>query len=364
MTKHWEQLSDLDHLAGGLVDDLGQMWHGFGQFSGSVPLDAVRRVLDLTVEKRPLYYLKSNDEPMLNDDGEIVIAPTVTPAAITKNGDPIYGIFDANSDHCFRVGASEGFLLHPYQELFDLTAEILDTNKDDVEIGCAMSLGHKEQMMVQVRLKEGVTVGGDKLLPWICCYSSVNSTWATGWKPCKTRLQCDNTGALIMREDTANYKIRHTKNSRVKLGEARLALGLMFDSIPKMIAEVDRFQNTALTDNQFRMTLDKLIPLTDKNGNKLEDGRGLTIATSKRATIDRMWRDDPRVSDYNGTVWGAVQAVNTATTHEFTIRGTNNGVTRSDRQVQATVTGSIDKVDQETINAINEVFSSLGMASV
>ena len=360
MSKHFDQLDDLDHLAGGFVEELGQMWHGFGKFARAVPREAVERVLTVTAEKRPLFWMQEQQEPVINADGDIEIATFGSPQPVTRGDKPIFGIFDADTGHCFQSGVTDGYLIHPYLPLLEMTAEIVGESADTLEYGCAVALGNKEQMMVQIRMRQGVVVGGDKLLPWLACYSSLNSTWATGWKLCATRLQCDNTAAMVMGEKASAYQVKHTRHSALRVGEARRVIGLLEDTVPRMVAEVDRFQHTSLSDNQFRMVVDKLVPVTGKDGKPLEDGRGLTIALGKRATIHRMWTADPRVNGYRGSVWGAIQAVSTAATHEFSVRGAS----RYERQVQATVTGAIDTLNRQTVEAVNAVFDSLGMASV
>ena len=345
MSRFFDQLGNRDHLAVGLNAEFGDPWHGHGAFSGSVPMEDAMRVLAINAEIKPLFVVDF-DAPMG-----------------FRQLDGLNGVFDADTGHCFQAGVSDGFVIHDYDDLLEWVAAIVDAGGDEVEIGCAMALGHKQQAMVQIRVPEGVTVGGDKILPWISAHSSLDSSWATGIKACRTRLVCDNTGRMIMGEKNPTFKIKHTRNSKLRIAEARQVLGVVFDSIPELVAEVDKLQNTALSDKQFAMVVDRLVPMKDDNGQPLE-GRGKTIAETKRETFARMWVSDPRVRDFRGSVYGAVQAVNTAVTHEFTVRGAAKGITRTDRQAINTVSGRIDQVDAETIKAINEVFEGLGMATV
>ena len=356
MTRHWDQLSNLDNLAVGLNRELGDPWHGNGAFDGAVPLEAATRVLTVNAAKRPLF---TQSPAGVDTDGNI----TFDTVPVLNGGKQLYGVFDEDTGHCFQAGVGEGYVIHDYNELIEWLAALVDAGAGDVEIGCVMALGNKEQAMVQIRPPEGVVIGGDKILPWLAAHSSLDSSWATGIKACRTRLVCDNTGRMIMGENNPVYKIKHTKNSKLRIAEAREVIGVMFERIDDMAEEIDRFQNTSMTDAQFIMVVDRTTPIKDDQGNPLE-GRSKTIAESKRDTLARMWTEDPRVAPYRHTVWGAIQAHNTAVTHEFTVRGAASGVTRTDRQAINTVSGRIDQVDAETIKAINDVFENLGMALV
>lgn len=356
MSRFFDQLSDQSHLVVGLNRELGDPWHGNGAFDDAVPLDAAIRVLTVNAAKRPLF---TQSITGADEQGNLLVS---TDPVMTA-GKQLYGVFDEDTGHCFQAGVGEGYTIHDYTELIEWLAALVDAGAGDVEIGCAMALGHKEQAMVQIRPPEGVVIGGDKILPWLAAHSSLDSSWATGIKACRTRLVCDNTGRMIMGEGNPVYKIKHTKNSKLRLAEAREVIGIMFESIDVMAEEIDRLQNTSLTDPQFQMVVDRTVPIKGDDGNPLE-GRAKTIAESKRETLARLWVQDPRVAPFRGTVWGAVQAHNTAVTHEFTVRGASSGITRTDRQAINTVNGRIDQVDAETIKAINEVFDNLGLATV
>lgn len=349
MGNYTDQIHNLTNSAFGLRDEHGDMWHGHDIFAGSVPVETALNVLRINAVKLPLTY-----QVPFGPDGDTVTMP------VMKGDDPLYGIFDGDTGHCFNAGVTDSYQIHVYEELLDLLCALLDQGAHDVKIGGVAAWGHKQQAMIQVRPAEGVTVGGDKILPWLAAYSSLDSTLATGVKACRTRFQCWNTGRMILGEKNPTYKIKHTRNSQARIAQAREIVGIMFESIPAMVAEIDRFQNVTLTDAQFSRVVDKLFPLVDAAGQPLVKN-SRTIAEGKRDTLAGMWKNDPRVRDYTGTVWGAIQTVNTAVTHEFTVRGAAKGITRTDRQAQNTVTGKIDTVDAETIRAINEVFAGMGV---
>ena len=68
------------------------------------------------------------------------------------------------------------------------------------------------------------------------------------------------------------------------------------------------------------------------------------MASNKQEILNKLWNNDLRVAPWKGTVWGAVQAVNTAAHHEFHVRGN-----RAERNMLNTVTGAFDKLDAGTL---------------
>ena len=343
MSEFYNQLGNRDHLLVGMTAELGDPWHGHGAFAGSVPVDEVLRVLTVNAEVVPTYVIDI-DEPMgFRETGE-------------------FAVVDTDTKHFFQTGVTSTYKAPDYRELVDMLLLLMDAGKGEVEFGSVMALGHKQKAMVQVRPPEGVIVGGDHVLPWLAGASSLDSSWATTLKQCITRLECDNTAAMIMAERTATYKYKNTKNARFDLAKARDILGVFWKNINSMVAEIEGFQQRELTDRQFAMTIDKLYPMVNPDGSPLTKVTE-TKRDNRREALARMWVSDPRVSTFRGTVWGGIQAVSTATAHEFTVQETS-GMTRTDRRAERTIDGKVDEINQATIDAINQVFKSLALEPV
>ena len=76
--------------------------------------------------------------------------------------------------------------------------------------------------------------------------------------------------------------------------------------------------------------------------------RGRTLAQSKREGLQRLWDHDTRVAPWRGTAFGALQAVNTFTHHEGTVRG----MARSERNMLRATTGATDALDRRVVDTI------------
>lgn len=79
--------------------------------------------------------------------------------------------------------------------------------------------------------------------------------------------------------------------------------------------------------------------------------RARTSAEKKRDGLSRLWNHDARVAPWKGTAWGVVQAVNTWTHHEQTVRG----AARTDRNMLRAVDGTTDTLDRATLTTLRKV---------
>lgn len=342
----YEQLNDGTRIAG------GRTWWGDAHYTDRVPLDEARRLLTVNVGQSPVYRETGDVEILELANGDVRIVPILHQIADKQ------AVYNADDGYDFQV-AGKGWTLHDYNDwLLDETALLVETAAGQLNIRAAVALGHKQQAVVQIAPPEGITVGGDKILPYIAGFSSLDSSLATGWKATAVRIVCDNTTRASYNDSNKMYKVKHTRNSRLNVAKARQMIELFFEGFPELEREIERLMNADLPDNQFRMMLDRLYPVPT------EEGRGKTIAENKRGQLHNLWNHDMRVAPFKGTAWGAVQAVNTATTHLFTVKGTAKGYTRQDRQMLNTIDGTIDQLDRDTISAINSVFADMGKALV
>lgn len=183
--------------------------------------------------------------------------------------------------------------------------------------------------------------------------TSFDGSVATFYKPVNTILRCDNQFESLRRSKlTAVYKVKHSRNSEVKIADARAALGMIVAETDEFSAEIKALCETTVTDKQFSAFLESLAPTTENNVAKT--GRGLTMATNKQDTLRRLWVRDDRVSPWKNTAFGVVQAVNTYSHHEQTVKGTG----RAERNVINTIKGTTAKADVEALDLLQLILSN------
>jgi phage/plasmid-like protein (TIGR03299 family) len=244
-----------------------------------------------------------------------------------------------------------GYQGHDYNEwLLKNVATILG---DGLDIYSAGLLKGGAQAWVQVSVPDTiVTPEGVSFKPNLLAVTSFDGSLATTYKRTIMNTVCDNTMAAALGEAGEQYKVRHSKYSKAKVGEARDALSIIFDAADAFAASVAELTATTVTDRQWSDFLNELAPLTVKGEAKT--GRGLTMAQNKRDEMNRLWNHDERVAPWKGTAWGVVQAVNTHTQHVQTVRGAG----RDERNMSLAVTGAFDKLDTETVDTLGRVLAA------
>jgi phage/plasmid-like protein (TIGR03299 family) len=319
----------------GLTDKRGHAWHyresdqGVepNHYSSFIPIeDVVRRLFNFTIESRPVYVQDAS--------GAFVEVPGKRAQVASDNSD-VLGIF------------SKSYQGHQYEEwLLNNVASILSTSRNELGIGSALLLRNRGVAVVQVEVPESFTTpDGVEYRPNLLCATSFDGSLATIYKRTITVAVCDNTTEAGLRESGQQYKVKHTLNSTVKLGEARDALQVIFESGDAFADEVSRLCATTVTEQQWNKVLDALVPLPD------EDGRALTYATNKRDALWDLWRKDDRVEPWRNTAWGVAQAFNTYDQHLSIVRGAH----RAERNFDNVLTGKVAKGDQGVLSALSSV---------
>jgi phage/plasmid-like protein (TIGR03299 family) len=244
---------------------------------------------------------------------------------------------------------TDGYEPHPYVEwLINTVARLLE---DDLSIGSAGLLRNGAVAWVSVEVPDTVkTPEGVEFRPHLLGATSFDGSMATTFKRAVTNVVCDNTMAAGLAEAGQQIKIKHSRYSKLRLAQARDALNIVYEIADDFAAEVSRLCQMPVTDKEWTAFLDAHAPMPD------ERGRARTMAENKRDTLSRLWNHDNRVAPWRGTGWGVVQAVNTYTHHEQTIRGAE----RAERNMLRAVSGGADEMDHATLNTLTAVREAAG----
>jgi phage/plasmid-like protein (TIGR03299 family) len=336
----------------GFTDKRGKAWHYREEFQGdepnhypgAIPADDIRRRLFhwQAVPRRVAVELPATFDTMthLSDDGEpLRWAVQLDRQAIARDDtDAVMGLF------------KDGYVPHQYHEW--LVGVLSNIVGDTLSIGSAGLLRGGALAYVQVETPDNVsTPEGVAFRPNILTGTSFDGSVATFYKPTFTVVVCDNTFEMARSESFTSYKVKHSRNSGFKVGDARAALGIIEQQSDEFAAEVKALCETPVSDKQFSMFLESLVP-TQKDGARLE-GRALTMATNKQDTLTRLWVRDARVSPWKNTAFGVLQAVNTYGHHEQIVRG----ATRPERNMVNAITGAQAKADNEALDLLGKVLA-------
>jgi len=321
----------------GDVDIHGLPWHSSGMdvdkaknlFRGPVPVDQARKLF-----KR--YAVESRTLGTLNKAGEFV--PDETRQAIVDKRSGLV-----------HFTPRPGYVIHPFEDvLLNDLAEIVGDTPGDLHIDSVGVLANGGEGWLSISTGDLLTTPeGVDFKPHILAATSHNGTLSTTYKPVATMTVCDNTRDMALGERGARFKVRHTRLSANRLADARDALGLIEQEVEVFNTAVAELCAWTITDAQFDAFVDELAPLSDDMSKHLA-----TRTTKYRDRIHDMYREDDRVQQWNGTAFGALQAVNTFDLWE---RGTRGGTQASDRMIRETITGTRAETEDKHLNALRKV---------
>lgn len=328
----------------GNTDHRGTAWHYRADYQaeepnhypGPIPIvDVERRLFNWQAESRRIAVeLPADPATMthLSTDG-VPMSWAEIPGrqAITRSDTgQVMGIFAA------------GYLMHQYYEwLLTTVANILD---DTLSISSAGLLRDGAIAWVEVSIPDSITTPeGVVFRPNLLATTSFDGSIATTFKRTITDVVCDNTRECALAERGQAYKVKHSRHSHMRLGEARQALNMIHTLAEDFTREIATLCATPVTNAQWHTFLDELIPHHD-TGDKPFSGKARTLADRKRERLEALYDHDQRVAPWAGTAHGVLQAVNTYEHHEGVVRG----ATRSERNMTRTITGDFAQLDTNT----------------
>jgi phage/plasmid-like protein (TIGR03299 family) len=254
---------------------------------------------------------------------------------------------DCRSDTGAVMGIfTSGYVMHQYDEwLLTTVANLLD---DNLSISSAGLLKGGAVAWVEVSVPESITTPeGVVFRPNLLATTSFDGSIATIYKRTVTDVVCDNTRAAALSETGQSYRVKHSRHSRAQLAPAREALAMIHTLADDFAKEIARLCATPVTEKHWSSFLHTHVPTEKADGRRLT-GRSLTHAEKKRRGLEQLWRNDPRVTPWQGTAHGVLQAVNTYEHHLRPVRGT----TRAERNQLRAVTGDIAELDRRALRVL------------
>lgn len=325
----------------GYAADRGNAWHYRSEdqgnesnhYDGPVPQDDVIR---------RLFHTDAIAVPLTVDLPDVITLDGVTPGRRVEDQQGRKVIVQPDTGEVFGV-FSDGYTIHQYREwLLESVAVLLD---DDLHIGSAGLLRRGAVGWVQLEVKDTLsTPEGVTFRPHLLAATSMDGKLATTYKRTVTNTVCDNTMRAALNEKGEELRIKHTRNSELRISDARDALGIVYSTADDFAAEVKELCEVEVSRKQWADFLEAWVAMPDK------PGRGMTQAENKRAALHQLYTSDVRVAPWTGTGWGVMQAVNTWGQHMQTIRNIGQqdpGAARYDRSLMSALDGSLDTQAQQ-----------------
>jgi phage/plasmid-like protein (TIGR03299 family) len=219
-------------------------WHALGNVvpGGTSDVEQVLRLggIDFDVARRPVQFRNSINGPNLMLPDHFVTVRTDTGAGL--------GV----------VGARYEVLQN--RDAFGFLSDLVD--RYDVVWESAGALRDGRRVFIAMRLPDTVTIDAagvaDEIVPFIVALnshdgSSLFHVVVTPWRPV-----CANTERFALRDAQARWGVRHTRNARDRIAEARRTLGLSVRYFQTFAAEEEALAHTELAVAGFRRVVDDL----------------------------------------------------------------------------------------------------------
>lgn len=323
----------------------GNAWHNNPLLREQLGLEDNHYANAIPVEDvlRRLYFWEAVEAPVYvklpNADGtERFVSDPERKAIVRDDDGTVFNVFKS------------GYQVHSYKKwLIDTVANLVDDS--NLAIGTAGILRNGAKSYVTVELPETVkTPSGFNVRPHLLACTSHDGTLATTYKLVATIVVCDNTLAGALGENTAQHKVRHSKNSIGRLQNVRDALGIVHEFSDDLINEIERLSCQVVTDNEFQAIIEHLVPVTsDLDARPQVKAR----AQNKRELLRHIYETDSRAKEWKGTALGVFQAWNT---YNHWYAGADKN--RSERNALNAIVGKAEANDRQILNVIDELVLS------
>lgn len=314
------------------IDSKGRPNH----FTGAVPLVEVeRRLFHWTPEPAEILFRYSGPRDL-----------------VTRQWVGKVGVIRPDTGEFFGIFGEDYPMTGYRQRLLDGLSNITDTPRAELGIASAGLLNGGARAWVQIE-EPNTTEGpaGIKFRTSLLAASSMDGTLSNTFKKVVTLVVCDNTLSAALGEAGPTYRYKNTGNGRLQVATAREALKIVMDTRDDVSRELADMVSTPLPDRAWEVFLSDHVELNRAQAKADAGGArstsALTRAEKKRDEIMALYRNDPRVAPWAGTIFGGLQAVNTW--DHWVQAGLRDGTQRVERNADRMVTGYYDKMDGDVL---------------
>jgi phage/plasmid-like protein (TIGR03299 family) len=307
-------------------------WHGLGIYVGDEPLlskDAIIKAgLDWEVEKQEIYASQ--------DKIHSQIIPTHK--AVVRTADQqILGIV--------------GNRYQPIQNLeaFDFMDSLVEDG--DMRYHTAGSLYGGQKIWLLGKISETEILPQDKIDHYLFLYNSHDGSSSLRVVFTTIRVVCANTAQVALRQAAGEgVKVRHTKNLREKIQQAKGVLGIAHKGFQDFDAWAKGAVRTQLTANQWNKVLEKVVPMPPPH---LITKKAETMRQNVRDNISQLYYDGTGqdIPGVAGTGWAAYNAVVEYSNYQRKARGGDHQAKR----FEASLFGGGNKMIQRTMREVSRI---------
>jgi phage/plasmid-like protein (TIGR03299 family) len=277
-------------------------WHTLGTVipGGTSDIDTVLTLagIDFEVTSRPVLYQNTIDGPTRALPDQFVTVRQDTGAGLGVVG-ARYAIFQNRSI---------------FEFLQDLVAD------HDIVWESAGALREGRKVFVTLRLPETITIDAeginDEIVPFIAAINSHDGSSTAQVVTTPWRILCGNTERFAVRDTLTRWGVRHTRNARDRIAEARRTLRLSAQYFQVFAAEEETLSHTEVSPTQFHQIIEHLWCPPEPNASK----RTLTQYATRRDLLTGLYETNS--AQLGHTAYAAERAITEYTDWQSPIRPT------------------------------------------
>lgn len=230
---------------------------------------------------------------------------------------------------------------------------VLDS--DELNIGSAGLLKGGAQAWVQIELEDTVDgPGGIQHRPFLTGSAVLDASRKDVYGTGSTLTVCDNTLSAALRGFAAEVRYDHRAGTEFRVQDVRDKLDLLIGTADAVNAELEALLGIKVSDANW----EKFVAATIGKDRPFEAGRGQTNWDGMHDELTALYHNDERVAPWQGTGFGALQAVNTWRHHFQVAKNVDGG--RAERNMINRLDGTNDKADAKSLALLQGV---LGLAA-
>lgn len=244
---------------------------------------------------------------------------------------------------------------HHNEDVFRSVDDIVGTKEAAIETVGTFGGGSKVWMLVKLDGELRVKMTDDVIEKYLFVATSHDGSIATTYKLTNNRVVCQNTFTIGLMEKARRFLYyKHTKNSELRIEDARVALGFINQQYEVVQSIIDQLAAYEPTDEEVRAVFMKLIP--DPKAEDEDDEVNTTRAEVARDRLLDLYEtgagnDLPGV---RGTAWAGVNAVTEYVDWDRTIR-VPAGRDRAEHRLASIWLGDGDKAKTAAIKEWSKV---------
>lgn len=277
-------------------------WHGLGTVVDNKIYDIQEALetgeLDWTVSKKPLQYVNTEDDSVVNVYG-------------------YYAIVRDTDGQVLNPCVSESYDVLQNSEAFEFFEPFVHDRDCFITAAISLNSGKKVCMTAEIENNEQEIVPGDTVKSYLLLATSHDGSLSTTTKFCHTRVVCANTLRAAMAEKGSFKCIRHTKGQRNSLAEVAASINLFRRDFDEQVSIYKQLANKRMDLNATRNYLETLFAKELKESAKrlevTEDEMRLEdMRFTKKCLENYCFTPDLQLDKVEGTAWAAFNAVTEA----------------------------------------------------